>query len=53
MFEVGFTEILLIMAIALVVLGPQRLPKLAADVGRWMGAPARWRASCAPSSTRK
>ena len=37
MFEVGFTEILLIMVIALVVLGPEKLPKLAADVGRWMG----------------
>ena len=37
MFEVGFTEILLIFAIALLVLGPARLPKLAADVGRWAG----------------
>jgi sec-independent protein translocase protein TatB len=37
MFEVGFSEIVLIMLIALVVLGPERLPKLAADVGRWMG----------------
>ena len=33
----GFTEILLIFAIALLVLGPARLPKLAADVGRWAG----------------
>jgi sec-independent protein translocase protein TatB len=37
MFEVGFSELLLIAAIALIVLGPQRLPKLAAQVGRWMG----------------
>jgi len=37
MFEVGFTEILLICAIALLVLGPARLPKLVADVGRWAG----------------
>lgn len=37
MFEVGFTEIVLIFAIALLVLGPARLPKLAADIGRWAG----------------
>lgn len=37
MFEIGFSEILVIMAIALVVLGPEKLPKLAATVGRWMG----------------
>jgi Tat protein translocase TatB subunit len=37
MFEVGFSEILLIFAIALLVLGPERLPKLAADLGRWAG----------------
>lgn len=37
MFEVGFTEILLIFGLALLVLGPARLPKLAADIGRWAG----------------
>jgi sec-independent protein translocase protein TatB len=37
MFEVGFSELLLIFAIALIVLGPQRLPKLAQQVGRWVG----------------
>ena len=37
MFEVGFTEIILIFGIALLVLGPAKLPKLAADIGRWAG----------------
>lgn len=37
MFEVGFTELLLIFALSLLVLGPQKLPKLAQQVGRWVG----------------
>lgn len=37
MFDVGFSEILLTSAIALVVLGPERLPKVARQVGNWMG----------------
>lgn len=37
MFEVGFTEILLILGLALLVLGPEKLPKLAAQLGRWTG----------------
>jgi len=37
MFEVGFTEILLISILALVVLGPEKLPRVAAQVGRWVG----------------
>jgi sec-independent protein translocase protein TatB len=37
MFEVGFSELLLISVIALVVLGPERLPKLVGQVGRWVG----------------
>jgi sec-independent protein translocase protein TatB len=36
-FEVGFSELLLIAAIALIVLGPQKLPKLAQQAGRWIG----------------
>jgi sec-independent protein translocase protein TatB len=37
MFEVGFTEIILILGIALLVLGPEKLPKLANQLGRWAG----------------
>lgn len=37
MFEVGMQELALIFVVALVVLGPQRLPKLVAQVGRWVG----------------
>jgi Tat protein translocase TatB subunit len=37
MFEVGFTEIILIVGLALLVLGPEKLPGLAEKVGRWTG----------------
>jgi Tat protein translocase TatB subunit len=37
MFEVGFTEIVLIMGLALLVLGPEKLPGLAQKIGRWTG----------------
>src|SRR5580692_3661695 len=37
MLDVGFSEILLTSAIALIVLGPERLPKVARQVGNWMG----------------
>lgn len=37
MFDVGFWEILLIMLLALIVAGPERLPRLATTVGRWVG----------------
>ena len=37
MFDIGFSEILLIFVVALVVLGPEKLPRVAAQVGRWIG----------------
>jgi sec-independent protein translocase protein TatB len=37
MLDFGFSEILLTSAIALVVLGPERLPKVARQVGNWVG----------------
>ncbi|MEE9321218.1 MAG: Sec-independent protein translocase protein TatB [Granulosicoccus sp.] len=37
MFDVGFTEVILIGVVALIVVGPERLPAVAASVGRWVG----------------
>ena len=37
MFDVGFWEMSLIALIALVILGPERLPKLARTLGLWVG----------------
>ncbi|MBX5460214.1 MAG: twin-arginine translocase subunit TatB [Steroidobacteraceae bacterium] len=37
MFEVGFTELLLIFVLGLIVLGPERLPRVASQIGRWIG----------------
>ena len=37
MFDVGFSELLICLIVALVVLGPEKLPKLARTVGRWTG----------------
>jgi sec-independent protein translocase protein TatB len=36
MFDVGFWEITLIMLVTLVVVGPERLPKLARTLGAWV-----------------
>lgn len=36
MFDVGFSEVLLIAVVALLVLGPQRLPKAARFAGLWL-----------------
>jgi sec-independent protein translocase protein TatB len=37
MFDVDFTELLVIFVVALVVLGPKRLPGLVSSLGRWVG----------------
>ena len=34
MFDIGFFELMIIMGIAVVVIGPQNLPKLAKDIGK-------------------
>jgi sec-independent protein translocase protein TatB len=43
MFDIGFGELLLIAVVALVVLGPERLPKAARFAGLWVRrARAQW-----------
>ena len=37
MFDIGFTEIIFIMVIALLVVGPERLPRIARTAGLWVG----------------
>lgn len=37
MFDIGFWELMLIGLVALVVVGPERLPKLAYTAGKWLG----------------
>ena len=37
MFDVGFSELILILVVALVVVGPERLPKLARTAGLYLG----------------
>lgn len=37
MFDIGFSEMILIALIALIVLGPARLPEVARSAGRWVG----------------
>jgi sec-independent protein translocase protein TatB len=37
MFNMGPSELLLVSVIGLLVLGPKRLPKVAAEIGKWVG----------------
>jgi sec-independent protein translocase protein TatB len=37
MFDFGFSEMAVTALVALVVLGPERLPRVARQVGQWMG----------------
>ncbi len=37
MFDFGFSEILLVFVLALIVLGPEKLPGVVRRVGRWVG----------------
>ena len=37
MFDIGFFEIMVLMAIAVVAIGPERLPRLARSIGKGWG----------------
>lgn len=37
MFDIGFSELFICAVIALIVLGPERLPAIARTFGRWSG----------------
>jgi len=42
MFDVGFLELVVIMVLGLLVLGPERLPKAAQKIGYWFGKARRY-----------
>jgi sec-independent protein translocase protein TatB len=42
MFDVGFSELLLTALVALLVIGPERLPKVARTIGLWTGRARRF-----------
>lgn len=42
MFEIGFSELVVIMVVALVVIGPERLPKVARTMGHLWGRTQRY-----------
>ena len=42
MFDVGFFELLLIGVVGLLVIGPERLPKVARTAGMWFGRARRF-----------
>lgn len=37
MFDIGFLELVVVAVVALLVFGPERLPRVARDAGRWVG----------------
>ena len=42
MFDIGFSELLVIAVVALIVIGPERLPKVARTVGHLIGRMQRY-----------
>jgi sec-independent protein translocase protein TatB len=42
MFDIGFWELVLVAVVALLVVGPERLPELVRESGRWLRAARRF-----------
>ncbi len=42
MFDIAFSEVVIVMLVALVVIGPERLPKVARNIGRVWGQVQRY-----------
>jgi sec-independent protein translocase protein TatB len=45
MFDIGFSELLVIAVVALLVIGPEKLPRVARTAGLWAGRARRFVAS--------
>lgn len=52
MFDIGLPELFVIALIALIVFGPERLPEMAAQLGKWVNA-VRAQANAATSELKK
>jgi len=37
MFDIGFWELIILFGLGLIILGPERLPKVAIQLGNWAG----------------
>ena len=53
MFDISFTELMIIGIVALVVIGPERLPKVARTLGHLLGAPSVTSTMSKPTSNAK
>jgi sec-independent protein translocase protein TatB len=42
MFDIGLSEMMVLAVVALVVIGPERLPKVAKQAGQWLGSLRRY-----------
>jgi len=37
MFDIGFWELIIIAVVALIIVGPEKLPSFAREAGKWLG----------------